>query len=493
MHMKVLIFFLFFSLYQEIKISLNHREIDHLFEEFKNKRDNELNLDYEKYLNSLSSNVFTVRKHELYLHNFANAQYYSTISIGTPPQEFKVIFDTGSSNLWVQSNLCSSPSCAQHIGYDSKKSRTFTKITEKTKSNLRSSLLKINHSKVPVFNIRYGTGKISGEFANDDVTIANIHIKNQTFGMTYVEDGFAFMNVPFEGILGLSPGKNTNFIPFLDNIKKQNLLKYNMFSIFLSEHIDESKILFGEVDRSKMLTNFTFVNVISENYWEIDIQDIYIGNYKTDYCDKLRYETGKCGVAIDSGTSLYAGPSRFISSIKSKLNIHRDCDNFDSLDTIRIVLNAKRNFASKETIANEILIKPEDYVIGGHRIKEQLQEEKLHKDDIGFESDNIPECLPAFMNVNVPPPRGPLFIFGEYFMKKFYTVFDKDENVIGFSVANQMNIDVKNNIVTPYDDADEEIQKKEKLSDEESVIVFNRREKRDSSDKGKDDINLIHP
>ena len=311
------------------------------------------------------------------MHNFANAQYYSTISIGTPPQEFKVIFDTGSSNLWVQSNLCSSPSCAQHIGYDSKKSRTFTKITEKTKSNLRNSLLKINHSKVPAFNIRYGTGKISGEFANDDVTIANIHIKNQTFGMTYVEDGFAFMNVPFEGILGLSPGKNTNFIPFLDNIKKQNLLKYNMFSIFLSEHIDESKILFGEVDRSKMLTNFTFVNVISENYWEIDIQDIYIGNYKTDYCDKLRYETGKCGVAIDSGTSLYAGPSRFISSIKSKLNIHRDCDNFDSLDTIRIVLNAKRNFASKETIANEILIKPEDYVIGGHRIKEQLQEEKL--------------------------------------------------------------------------------------------------------------------
>ena len=499
LNMKVLfILFLLYSLTYEVQISLHKKEIDHLFEEFKAKKENEIYLAHQKNLNNLNINFEQNRKHELYLHNFANAQYYSIISIGTPPQEFKVIFDTGSSNLWVQSNLCPSTSCAQHTGFDSTKSDTFFKIFENQakKFNLRKS-----SQKVPVFNIRYGTGKISGEFAKDVVTIAGIHIKNQTFGLTYIEEGFAFMNVPFEGILGLSPGKNTNYIPFLDNIKLQNLLKYNVFSIFLSENIDMSKILFGEIDKTKMLTNFTFVDVISDNYWEIDIQDIYIGEYKTDFCDKLRYETGKCGVAIDSGTSLYAGPSRFIGSIKSKLNIDIDCTNFARLEKIRIVLKARKSYENKSDgmIDTEIVLNPEDYIIGGRRIKEQIDEENLHLEDKDFVKESYHECLPAFMNVNVPPPRGPLFIFGEYFMKKFYTVFDKDKNMIGFSVANQSNLDIENVIVTPYDQDNDnqnrDSKKGNSFSKEEvkKVIIFNKRDQGNPPLKGRDDIHLIHP
>ena len=48
---------------------------------------------------------------ELPVKDYMNTQYFVEISVGTPPQKFTVVPDTGSSNLWLYGGSCHTLAC----------------------------------------------------------------------------------------------------------------------------------------------------------------------------------------------------------------------------------------------------------------------------------------------------------------------------------------------------------------------------------------------
>jgi saccharopepsin len=226
--------------------------------------------------------------HPVPVSNFLNAQYFSEIAIGTPPQTFKVVLDTGSSNLWVPSQECNSIACYLHTKYDSSASSTYKK----------------NGSD---FEIRYGSGSLSGFVSQDTIQIGDLKVKKQDFAEATSEPGLAFAFGRFDGIMGL--GYDTisvnKIVPPIYNMIDQDLLDDPVFSFYLGNTAngdgDESEAMFGGINKDHYTGKMTKIPLRRKAYWEVDLDAISLGDATAELDDT--------GVILDTGTSLIALPT----------------------------------------------------------------------------------------------------------------------------------------------------------------------------------------
>jgi len=320
--------------------------------------------------------------HDIPLSNISDIEFYGPITIGTPAQEFQVIFDTGSSNLWVPSIKCTTQSCRVHKRYDSSLSSTY----------------KVNGSR---FDIAYGSGNVSGFVSNDVVGLADISVDGVDFAEITEEDGQAFLAGKFDGILGLafdsiSVGHAT---PIWYTLMERGLVDKKVFSFWLGGEYSKKSggvLTLGGWDESLFKGKLKYVPLIQENYWQILMDDVIVDNKK--YCGR-----NGCRAVVDSGTSLISGPSEIVNDINDKLGCFSygeecfwfSCPDFDSLPNIEFKLNG-----------HYYTLTPRDYVLqDGNTCISGLQA----ADDL------------------------PLWILGDKFMEKYYTVFDYENKQVGFA------------------------------------------------------------
>lgn len=95
------------------------------------------------------------------LNNRQDVEYRGLISLGTPPQSFNVVFDTGSDILWVPRKGCrSSGPLTSKCGTDDQRD-----VYDPAASNTSDCL----HER---FHIEYGTGSAEGEYVSDVFSVS---------------------------------------------------------------------------------------------------------------------------------------------------------------------------------------------------------------------------------------------------------------------------------------------------------------------------------
>lgn len=313
--------------------------------------------------------------------------YFGQLAIGSPTQTFSVVFDTGSGNLMVPGSTCQSEACLLHQRFDFEGSSTAKEVRCDGYDGEAQDEV----------TITFGTGEIWGRCINDQICVGQVCERGSFIAATY-ESRNPFKMFAFDGVLGLalpsmSQGSRFNM---MERLKGVGVLKQPLFSVYLSDKdIEDSEVTFGEIRGDRMASELFWVNVARDSgYWEVQIDDITVNDVPQEICSS-------CYVAVDTGTSELAGPSEVMDRIAQTLAVRRDCSNYDELPRL-------------------------GFMIGSHILNLDAADYVDRQGDL---------CSITLMPLDVPPPKGPLFVFGIPFLQRFYTVYDVANARVGFAAA----------------------------------------------------------
>lgn len=314
------------------------------------------------------------------IDDFENAQYYGPITIGTPGNALKVVYDTGSSNLWVPNKDCCGPTSPHNFYYHDKSSSY--------------------HANGTKFNIRYGSGPVAGFYSRDRMQIGDISIDNYLFAEVNDVSGLgaAYPIGKFDGICGMGwDSISVDGVQTPVQALVASKLPEPVFGFYIGDN-KAGELTIGGVNAEHYSGDFTYVPLKSESYWEIALDSVQLN---TGVVDKAT-----TSAIVDSGTSLMAGPTAVVSSIAKSLGA-------TSVLGKEYILSCNKAYSMSWTIAGTAYT--------------------FSNKDMNIADG--PLCIMGLTGIDIPAPRGPLWILGDVFMRKYYVKFDVGQKRLGFAEA----------------------------------------------------------
>ncbi|KAH8282780.1 hypothetical protein KR054_009773 [Drosophila jambulina] len=318
------------------------------------------------------------------LGNSMNMYYYGEISIGTPPQYFNVVFDTGSANLWIPSVQClaTDVACQQHNQYNASASSTYVASGQN-------------------FSIEYGTGSVTGYLATDTVTINGLAITGQTFGEAISQPGSSFTDVAFDGILGMGFQQiaEDNVVPPFYNLYTEGLIDAPVFGFYLGRSgsaEDGGQLTLGGTDQSLISGEMTYTPVTQQGYWQFAVNNITWNGTVVSYGVQAIADTGTSLIACPPAA--YAQINQLIGAILIQGDYYVPCSTVDSLPVLTFNIGGT-NFDLPASVYIQT-----------------------------YTDGNYTTCMSTFTYIGTD-----FWILGDVFLGQYYTEFDFGQNRVGFA------------------------------------------------------------
>jgi len=321
---------------------------------------------------------------DIQLTSYKQAQYYGTIQIGTPAKDFVVLFDTGSSNLWVPASNCTN--CATgHSQYNPMSSTTF-------------------QPNGTAFSIEYGTGSMKGFVVHDVLTMGPLKT-DLDFACATNEPGRTFQAAKFDGILGLGwPTISVDgIVPVMQQLENAGELDQPVFAFYLNSNDNTpGELSIGGVDTDKMKGEVSYVPVVSDTYWTVNLGSMTVNGQSI---------TSVQNAIVDSGTSLIVGPKREVKNLAKLAGATEVAAGQYSVDCSQTLPDMQVSIGSG---SNKFAV-----TITGEALKIKICVAVV-----------ICQCLFGVAGMDLPEP---LWILGDVMMREYYTIFDFGNNRVGFA------------------------------------------------------------
>ncbi|KAJ5902481.1 hypothetical protein N7495_003009 [Penicillium taxi] len=340
--------------------------------------------------------------------------YFCNVSLGTPEQSLRLVLDTGSSDLWVNtpnSTLCESKSsdCSISGTYDGSDSSTYAFVNSD-------------------FNITYADSSgAAGDYVTDTLHIGDATIKKFQFGV-------GFSSSSSEGVLGIGyplneaqvdiNGDNT-YANLPKAMKNNGLIKSTAYSLWLNDlDANTGSILFGGVNSDKYHGTLETIPIQESDGYYTQFVIALTGVKLSNSSGTTTFSSSNLPTAVllDSGSSLTYLPDSIVESIYNDLSV-----TYESSSGIGYV---------PCSMANENI--NISYTFSSPVINVGISELVLDTGDLYF-TNKEKACV-----FGIVPAGSSTSVLGDTFLRSAYVVYDLTNNEI--SLANTNFNSTSNNI-----------------------------------------------